>query len=110
MERLTPDRNARTWKLFQIGWYANIGLAVLSLFLALYFFSRMWHGYASDIAAGTTMMMSFVIIACVLLMGAGISRYQARLEGQHLELKLTIQRLTEELEAYRDREKRGQDS
>ena len=108
MERLTAERNARTWKLFQIGWYANIALAMLSLFLALFFFSRMWHGYASNIAAGTIMMMAFVIIACVLLLGAGISRYQARLEGQHLELKLALRQMTDELAALRaERDKDG---
>lgn len=102
-ERLTLDRGERTWKLFQIGWYANIGLAVLSLFLALFFFSRMWHGYAKNIAAGTAMMMAFVVIACVLLMGAGISRYQARLEGQHLEIKLAIGKLQQEIRALKTR-------
>lgn len=100
-ERLTPERSARTWRLFYISWYANITLVIISLFLALFFLSRMWHGYATNIAAGTAMMMAFVVIACVLLMGAGISRYQARLEGQHLELKLAIGRLWQEIEALK---------
>lgn len=101
VERLTPERSARTWKLFQISWYANLALAILSLFLALFFFSRMWHGYATNIAAGTAMMMAFVVIACVLLMGAGISRYQARLESQHLELRVAIGRLQERLDTLK---------
>ncbi|MFO7775761.1 MAG: hypothetical protein R6W89_08195 [Candidatus Hydrogenedentota bacterium] len=107
MERLTSERNTRTWKLFQIGWYVNVVFALLSFFLALFFFSRMWHGYASNIAAGTTMTMAFVTIACVLLMGAGISRYQARLEGQHLELKQTIQKMAADLEAIRNEQKQS---
>ena len=34
-------------------------------------------------------------------MGAGISRYQARLEGQHLELRKAINTLEQELKAAR---------
>ncbi len=101
MERLTQERADRTWLLFRISWYLNIALVVVSLFLALFFFSRMWHGYASNIAAGTSIMMGFVVIACVLLMGAGICRFQARLEGQNLEIKLAIRKVTEDLDALK---------
>jgi high-affinity Fe2+/Pb2+ permease len=96
-ERLTHERGERTWRLFRISWYVNIALVVISLYLALFFFSRMWHGYASNIAAGSSIMMGFVVIACLLLMGAGICRYQARLEGQNLEIKLAVQKALEEL-------------
>ncbi len=106
--RLTAENNARTWKLFQAGWYANIFLALLSLFVALFFFSRLWHGMAGDIAAAAIMMMSFVIIACVLLLGAGVSRYQARLESQHLELKLAINRMASEIQRLKDGTSEGE--
>lgn len=96
-ERLTHERGERTWQLFRVSWYVSVALAVVSLVLALFFFSRMWHGYASNIAAGSSIMMGFVVIACQLLMGAGICRYQARLEGQNLEIKMAIGKVTEEL-------------
>jgi hypothetical protein len=44
-------------------------------------------------------MMGLVVIASVLLMGAGISRYQARLEGQHLELKMAIKKINAALDS-----------
>lgn len=96
-ERLTHERGQRTWQLFRMSWYVGIVLAVVSLILALFFFSRMWHGYATNIAAGTSIMMGFVIVASQLLMGAGITRYQARLEGQNLEIKTAVRQLSEEL-------------
>lgn len=100
-ERLTQERGERTWWLFRISWYLNIALVVVSLLVALFFFSRMWQGYASNIAAGTSIFMAFVIIACILLMGAGICRFQARLEGQNLEIKLAVRRLSDELNGLR---------
>ncbi len=100
-ERLTENRSERTWRLYRMSWYVTVALSVISLLLALFFFSRMWHGYASNIAAGSTIMMAFVVIACLLLMGAGLSRFQARLEGQHLEIKLTLNRLSDQLERLR---------
>jgi hypothetical protein len=101
MERLTEDRNAVTWRLFQLGWYANIALAVLSFLAVGYFFVNMWHGYIEDIQLGWGMLMAFLVLALVLLMGAGITRYQARLEGQHLELKLAIREAHAEVRALR---------
>lgn len=102
-ERLTQERGDRTWWLFRISWYMTVALAVISLLVALFFFSRMWQGYASNVAAGTSIFMAFVIIACILLMGAGICRFQARLEGQNLEIKLAIRKVNEELDELRAR-------
>ena len=97
MERLTEERGQRTWWLFRLSWYLNIALVCVSLYLALFFLSRMWHGDASNIAAGTSIMTGFVVIACVLLLGAGVCRFQARLEGQNLEIKMAIRKVSEEL-------------
>ena len=100
-ERLTQERSDRTWLLFRVSWYLNIALVVTSLFLALFFFSKVWKGEAGNIAAGTAIFTGFVVIACILLMGAGICRFQARLEGQNLEIKLAIRDLGEELDEVR---------
>ncbi len=103
MERLTQERGDRTWLLFRISWYVNIGLVVTSLFLALYFFSLMWKGHTNNFAAATSFMMGFVVMASVLLMGAGICRFQARLEGQNLEIKLAVRKVSDELELLKAR-------
>jgi predicted lysophospholipase L1 biosynthesis ABC-type transport system permease subunit len=97
-DRLTEENGERTWRLYRISWYVTVALAVLNLFIALFFFSRMWHGYTDAYAAVSAIMMGFVVIACVLLMGAGMSRFQARLEGQHVELKLALNRLADQLD------------
>jgi hypothetical protein len=102
-ERLTQERGDRTWWLFRISWYVTVGLAVASLLVSLFFFSRIWQGYATNIAAGSSIFMAFVIIAVVLLLGAGICRFQARLEGQNLEIKLAIRMLGDELEEIKSR-------
>ncbi|MBN2307841.1 MAG: hypothetical protein JXR94_02655 [Candidatus Hydrogenedentes bacterium] len=96
MERLTEERGDRTWRLFHIGWYVNL-LAFLGV-LAWAFWLVLQIGMARAEeqpvqVSDMIMMMGLFIIAAVLLMGAGISRYQARLEGQHLELKLAINAL-----------------
>jgi hypothetical protein len=108
-ERLTPERGERTWRLFQYGWYANLVLFVMSLSAAVFFFYRMYQGYIAQqyYAVGTTMMMSCVLIACLLLMGAGISRYQARLEGQHLEIKLALKKIQEDIHAVQSQLERS---
>jgi hypothetical protein len=102
-ERVTQERNDRTWWLFRISWYVTVALAITSLLVALFFFSRIWQGYATNIAAGSSIFMAFVIIAVVLLLGAGICRFQARLEGQNLEIKLAIRQLSEELDELKTR-------
>ncbi|HOE66176.1 MAG TPA: hypothetical protein PLO62_06590 [Candidatus Hydrogenedentes bacterium] len=101
MERLTRERANRTWRLFKVGWYANIALFLLWLALSALFFYKMWFGLTDHYDTATTMMMAFFILACMMLMGAGISRYQARLESQHLEIRTAIRRITEELDKLR---------
>ena len=101
MERLTRERARRTWRLFKIGWYANLGLFLLWLILSGMFFYKMWFGLTDHYDTATTMMMAFFILACLMLLGAGISRYQARLESQHLELRLAIRRISDEIEKLR---------
>jgi len=107
MERLTDKRGARSWFLYHLGWYLNLFLFLAAILAALYFFVRIMTGSDTDLH-DAVMMMSFVVLAAILLMGAGISRYQARLEGQHLELKKTIVALRETLSALEaEEEKKG---
>jgi hypothetical protein len=73
-------------------------LFLAAILAALYFFIRIMAGSEPNLY-DTVMMMSFVILGAILLMGAGLSRYQARLEGQHLELKKTIIAVGERLSA-----------
>ncbi|RPJ82732.1 MAG: hypothetical protein EHM18_15355 [Acidobacteria bacterium] len=89
MERLTDKRGARSWFLFRLGWYLNLLLFLAAMLAALYFFIRIMGSIEPNLY-DAVMMMSFVILGAILLMGAGITRYQARLEGQHLEIKKTI--------------------
>jgi hypothetical protein len=104
MERLTNKRGARSWFLYHLGWYLNLLLFLTAIVVALYFFIRiMSSGSAADLY-DTIMMMSFAILGAILLMGAGLSRYQARLEGQHLELKNTIMLLGQRLSALESSE------
>ena len=96
MDRLTEERGERTWTLFHVGWYINFGCVVVALLGAIYFLGQIWGGASAE--AGTQevdvgLMVGLVTIAAVLLMGAGVSRYQARLEGQHLELKMAITKI-----------------
>ena len=98
MERLTEERGERTWKLFHIGWYINILAFLGVLAWAFWILRGMMAGHTVEDTTklmDMVLMMGLVVIAAVLLMGAGISRYQARLEGQHLELKLAVKRLDE---------------
>lgn len=103
MERLTDRRGARSWFLFHLGWYLNLLLFLSAMVAALYFFVRVMNGSESDLH-DAVMMMAFVILAAILLLGAGISRYQARLEGQHLELKKTILVMGQRLSALESEE------
>lgn len=98
MERLTENRGARTWKLFHIGWYINLALVIVVLLAAAYYLIAAQGEEPTNALNHTIMMGAMLIIATVLLMGAGISRYEARLEGQHLELKLTLKKLSDDLE------------
>lgn len=103
MERLTQEKEARTYRIYKMQWYANLALFIFCLFLSASLFWRMWQGgyEANGYGVPTTIMMSFLVLACLLLMGAGISRYQARLEGQHLEIKLAIRQVSKELDSVR---------
>ena len=98
MERLTEHRGARTWKLFHISWYINLALVILVLLASAYFLVAAEGGDPDSSLNNTIMMGSMLIVATVLLMGAGISRYEARLEGQHLELKLELKKISAEIE------------
>lgn len=113
MERLTEERGERTWRLFHIGWYINIACVAAAGLGALFFLKQVMSGASAaeptNIITDITLMIGLAIIAIVLLMGAGLSRYQARLEGQHLELKMAINKLASGLSASR-REERGQGS
>ncbi|MCX5770336.1 MAG: hypothetical protein NTZ09_08705 [Candidatus Hydrogenedentes bacterium] len=103
MERLTVSRGERTWKLYHLSWYINILIVLLLLTLALHFYIELLLGVGSPAegAWNATMMSIMVFVAIVLLLGAGISRYQARLEGQHLELKLAIKEIGERIESLK---------
>ncbi len=104
MERLTDKRGARSWFLYHLGWYLNLLLFLAAMVATLYFFVRiMSSGSATDLY-DAVMMMSFAILGAILLMGAGLSRYQARLEGQHLELKKTVVALGQRLPALESKE------
>jgi ACR3 family arsenite efflux pump ArsB len=101
MERLTVDRGERTWKLYHLSWYINILLVILVLAFALHFYVDMLVGASSpnDATRDAIMMSIMLFVAIVLLLGAGISRYQARLEGQHLEIKLAIKELSDRIDS-----------
>ena len=93
MERLTEERGERTYQLYHLSWYLNIIVAFALVLVAGY----VW---ASDTPfdGRLTDMLLIMIIATIAFVGAGISRYQSRLEGQHLEIKLAINRLTRQVE------------
>ena len=101
MERLTEDRGSRTWRLFRIGWYFNVALVIVALLFSAYYFIGAQVGDSLETTRNVTMMATMLVVASILLMGAGISRYEARLEGQHLEIKLAIKQLEAELEEFK---------
>ncbi len=108
MERLTDKRGARSWFLFRLGWYLNLLLFLAAMVAALYFFVQIMGSSRTDLY-DAVMMMSFVVLGAILLLGAGVSRYQARLEGQHLELKRTILAAGQRLSALEsEEEKKGE--
>jgi hypothetical protein len=100
MERLTEKRGARSWFLYHLGWYINLLIALATFSAALYYLIGLFTTTPSDVQE-IVLMMSFFVLTAILLMGAGISRYQARTEGQHLELKQTIVRLETEIAELR---------
>ncbi|MCP4639983.1 MAG: hypothetical protein GY851_06110 [bacterium] len=101
MERLTEERGNRTWKLYHIGWYINLLAFLGAVACGFWFLWQVVSGGSGEETAqltDITVMSGLFVIAAVLLLGAGISRYQARLEGQHLELKLAINKLAAAVE------------
>lgn len=97
MERLTEERGHRTWRFFRLFWYINLVIVILVLLLA---------GLVYYTETELSTVASLLVLAAVLLLGGGISRYQARLEGQHLELKLIAKKMLEELNAIKSVQKR----
>ena len=91
------------WKLYHLSWYVNIFIVVLLLALALHFYVELVWGAGSPAEAmhNATMMTMMLVVASLLLLGAGLSRYQARLEGQHLELKLAIKEIGDRIESLK---------
>ena len=102
MERLTKHGGARTWRLFRIGWYINLALVIFVLLVSAYYLFAAESSEPEASVDNTVMMGAMLIVATILLMGAGISRYEARLEGQHLELKLALNKVIAEIEALKD--------
>ena len=107
MERLTPERGERTWKLYRLSWYVTLLCFLVVICGALFFMYLLVSG-ASDASETATfdslVMVGLFLAAGLILIGAAITRYQARLEGQHLELKLAINRLNDAIEALRKRD------
>ena len=98
MERLTEHRGARTWRLFHIGWYINLALVIFVLLVSAYYLVAAEGSEGTVSLNNTVMMGAMLVVATILLLGAGLSRYEARLEGQHLELKLALKKVMTEIE------------
>ena len=103
MERLTVSRGERTWKLYHLSWYLNIFIVLLLFAVAFYLYMELAIGGGSPAQGmrNATMMTVVLFAAIILLLGAGLSRYQARLEGQHLELKLAIKELGDRIDSVK---------
>jgi len=84
--------------LFRIGWYINILLVVGLMLAAAYFFSEIVAGEEGTRGPNVTMMMGMMTLASVLLLGAGVSRYQFMTQEQHHELKATLNEFKTEIE------------
>jgi hypothetical protein len=107
MERLTPERGEHTRRLFRIGWYVNFLCFLLAMVGALFFMHQVLSGVSEEsgqtaVLNDITAMTGLMVIAFILLMGAGITRYQARLESQNLEIKMAINDLRDQLDAQHD--------
>ncbi len=102
-EYLTAERVAKAWLLFRIAWCVNMACVAVAVTGGMWFVSMLMVSdpeapevqLMTDIAT----MMGFFIIAAILLMGAGLTRYHARVEAEHLELKLAVQRVEERVVA-----------
>jgi len=103
MERLTAERGDRTWKLYHLSWYLNLVIVMVLLGVAFYFYMETFlsRSDGAQNMRSATMLVIVMVVASVLLLGAGLSRYQARLEGQHLELKLALKQMQEQIEGLK---------
>ena len=105
MDMLSQERREKAYKLFRIFWYINLACVIAAVWGALFFVRLVLAVPAEDVGdlfeviTNTSIILGLAIIACVLLMGAGISRYQSRLEGQHLELKQAINKVLAAVQA-----------
>lgn len=96
MERLTEDRGERTYQWYRRTWYVNFSVSVVLVLIAGY----VWASEATGASSMTDALIIFAV-AAVMFIGSSITRYQSRLEGQHLELKLTLNKVLRELESQR---------
>lgn len=107
MEYLTAERIAKATRLSRIEWCVNMACVAVAVTGGMWFVSMLMVGdpeapevqLMTDLAA----MMGFFIIAAILLMGAGLTRYHARVEAHHLELKLAVLRVEERVVALEKR-------
>lgn len=107
MEYLTAERVAKVTRLSRIEWCVNMACVAAAVTGGMWFVSMLMVGdpetpevqLVTDLGA----MMGFFIIAAILLMGAGITRYHARVEAHHLELKLAVLRVEARVVALEER-------
>lgn len=107
IEYLTAERIAKATRLSRIAWCVNMACVAAAVTGGMWFVSMLMVSdpeapevqLMTDIAT----MMGFFIIAAILLMGAGLTRYHARVETHHLELKLAVERVEERVVALEKR-------
>lgn len=97
METSIEKAQKSSWWLFRVGWYLNVILVIGLMFAAAYFLAETVNGEPEERGPNITMMMGMVTLASILLLGAGVSRYQFMTQGQHHELKTTLTEFKEEL-------------
>ena len=98
MDNLSDESHKSSWMMFRIGWYVNIVLFIIVLLVSAYYLSLVLEVGVDDGGTRTTMMIGMLVIACVLLMGAGISRYEAMSLSQHVEIKQAVEEVQRELQ------------
>jgi len=97
METSIEKDHRSSWWLFRIAWYVNVLLVVGLMLAAAWFLSETVNGEPDERGPNVTMMMGMMTLASVLLLGAGISRYQFMTQTQHYELKTTLDTFKAEL-------------
>jgi len=97
METSIEREQKNSWWLFRLAWYLNVLLVVGLLLAAAWFLSETVNGDPGERGPNITMMMGMMTLASVLLLGAGISRYQFMTQNQHHELKVTLDEFKSEL-------------